>query len=236
MIREELITPPEVEPVTPEQLGSFSRYDVPDKYDTSSPPNLTEDYATLLGFCAGARDSVEKITHRACITQQWSLQLRSFPLMNYAAYDPTLSFQFGSEVASQFHYDVHNGPHHNWIELLHDPIQTVDSITYIDPAGAEQTLSTDVYTLDKTIPSRILLKPNQTWPATMDMPNAVTVTYTCGYGDDASAVPDGLKLAIKYLAGWWYNFREPVSEGPSQEVMFTLRLLLNGFKIYSFPR
>ncbi len=236
MIREELITPPAVEPVTPAEQGSFSRFDLPDQYDTASPPNVTADYATIRGFIVAARDMVEKMIHRAFITQTWSLKLCSFPLMNYAAYDPALSFQFGSEVASQLNQDTHSGPHHNWIELGHDPVQSIASITYIDVNGATQTLSTDVYALDSTIPSRIILKPNQSWPSTMNTPNAVTVEYVCGYGDAPTSVPEGVKLAIKFLAGHWYDNRIPVSSSPSPEIMFTLRTLLGGFKIYSFPK
>jgi uncharacterized phiE125 gp8 family phage protein len=220
----------------PAEQASFSHFSVPDQFDTASPPNLTADYSTALGFISAARIMVEKMLNRACITQHWRLLLRNFPLMNYAAYDPTLSFQFGSEVVSQLHADVHNGEHHRWIVLGHDPVQSIDSIKYIDTDGNQQTLSTDVYQLDSTCPSRILLKANQSWPSTMDIENAVTVEYAAGFGDSAAMVPEPIKLAIKFLAGHWYDNRLPVGSTPSQEVLFTMRTLLSGYKIYSFPK
>lgn len=83
------------------------------------------------------------------------------------------------------------------IDLQLPDAQAITSIKYLDPAGAEQTLAGTVYQLDPdSIPSRALLKPSQDWPATQDVPNAVRVRYTAGYGSAATDVPGNIRLWI----------------------------------------
>lgn len=83
------------------------------------------------------------------------------------------------------------------IDLQLPDAQTITSIKYLDPAGAEQTLAGTVYQLDPdSVPSHALLKPSQSWPATQDVPNAVRVRYTVGYGPAATDVPSNIRLWI----------------------------------------
>lgn len=84
-----------------------------------------------------------------------------------------------------------------YIDLQLPDAQAIASIKYMDTAGAEQTLASTVYQLDQdSIPSRALLKPAQDWPATQDVPNAVRVSYTVGYGPAATDVPGNIRLWI----------------------------------------
>lgn len=83
------------------------------------------------------------------------------------------------------------------IDLTLPDAQSIASIKYLDAAGAEQTLSGTVYQLDAdSTPSRALLKPSQDWPVTQDVPNAVRVRFTVGYGATASDVPSNVRLWI----------------------------------------
>lgn len=83
------------------------------------------------------------------------------------------------------------------IDLTLPDAQSISSIKYLDPVGAEQTLSGTVYQLDPdSIPSRALLKPSQDWPATQGVPNAVRVRFTVGYGPAADDVPSNIRLWI----------------------------------------
>ena len=85
------------------------------------------------------------------------------------------------------------------------PLQSVSSVTYVDTAGAAQTLSTDVYEVRADgLDASIVLKPGQQWPATQ-LGSRITVTAVVGY----AAVPDAVKNAILLLIGGYYADREP---------------------------
>ncbi len=82
----------------------------------------------------------------------------------------------------------------NEIRLLWPPIVSITSITYVDTAGATQTMDAADYVLDShSEPGWVLPAADTVWPDTYDTANAVTVNYTAGYGD---AAPDAVKLWI----------------------------------------
>lgn len=95
------------------------------------------------------------------------------------------------------------------LTLPFGPVQSVSSITYYDDNDDSQTLSSNDYWVDtdSKIP-RVVIKNN--WPSTYDRPNAVTVTYVCGYGASASTVPSQLRKAILLLVGHFYENRQNV--------------------------
>lgn len=93
------------------------------------------------------------------------------------------------------------------------PMQSVSSIVYLDGAGASQTLSPSLYTVDvHSEPARIVPVVGQSWPQTQSTLNAVAVTYVCGYGA-ASAVPEIVKTWIKRMVAHWFEVREPITSG-----------------------
>ena len=70
------------------------------------------------------------------------------------------------------------------IRLLWPPVVSVTSITYVDSAGATQTLDAANYSVDTHLePGWILPAYGLDWPDTYDTANAVTVNYTTGLGD-----------------------------------------------------
>ena len=68
------------------------------------------------------------------------------------------------------------------------------TITYLDSAGASQTLATTVYKVDTTSPlvGRITRKYGQSWPTLYDESNAITVRIVAGYAD-ANSIPRRIK-------------------------------------------
>lgn len=99
-----------------------------------------------------------------------------------------------------------------WFELPRPPLIAVSSITYLDLAGDEQTLSTDVYLVQTgRLYGRVSLKPAQQWPETLMRDDAVRVTYTAGYGL-AAAAPPLLKQGILMRVAHWYEHREATTE------------------------
>ena len=119
-------------------------------------------------------------------------------------------------------------PNSREIVLPRPPLLTVTSIGYIDEDGASQTLASSSYQTDITSPfGRVRLEPEASWPTTeYDRVNAVTVTYTAGYGttqwaDSATpgSVPaniiNGMLILIKHM----YDQPDLVKVGSSiQEV------------------
>lgn len=86
------------------------------------------------------------------------------------------------------------------IEIPRSPLASVVSIKYTDIAGVEQTLDPSVYTVDiVSMIGRIILAYGKSWPSTRDIPHAVRVEFTAGYGA-AADVPEEIKLAIRYWA------------------------------------
>ena len=121
------------------------------------------------------------------------------------------------------------------IVLPNPPLISVSSITYLDIDGTSQTLSSSVYTVDTyREPSGIVLAYAQSWPSTRDQINAVTITYTAGYGGSSDTVPASIKHAIKILISHWYENREPVITGSIiQEVPLSVDAILTPFKVWS---
>ena len=90
--------------------------------------------------------------------------------------------------------------------LAWEPVQSITSITYVDPDGDTQTLATSVYELATINGEGIVrLKVDQIWPTTQLHEDSVTVTYVAGFGDDADDVPISVRHAIRIYAGALYT-------------------------------
>jgi uncharacterized phiE125 gp8 family phage protein len=95
------------------------------------------------------------------------------------------------------------------LRLAVSPLVSVGSVVYLDANGDSQTWDDANYVVDiYTEPSLIVEKNGSTYPDTIDQRNAVTVTYTSGFGTTAADVPQPIKQAILLLIGHFYNHRE----------------------------
>jgi uncharacterized phiE125 gp8 family phage protein len=89
------------------------------------------------------------------------------------------------------------------------------TVTYRDSDDAEQTVDPALYAIKEDDQSAYLfLSADFDRPALFDRPDAVTVTFTTGYGD-ADAVPRAIKHALYILIAHWYEHREAVVIGAS---------------------
>ena len=99
------------------------------------------------------------------------------------------------------------------------PLQSVTSITYIDTAGASQTLDASKYkVLGINIPTpagRIETAFGETWPSTRAEGEAVTVTFVAGYGL-RHAVPAHIRHLILFTVQDAYDGRAPITAKPSE--------------------
>ena len=197
---------------------------------------MTDDDTLIQALITAARQTAESITRRAFITQSWKLVLDQFPApgINVGSanwYGP----QWGNSPGplTSLRSDGRTGFE---IFLDHSPVATVDSITYTDPDGTTQTLLSTAYKTDfVTEPCRVVPAYGTTWPATRNEINAVSVTYTCGYGA-AAAVPESIKRWILLQIGAMYENREAVASGRSIvaiEMPFVDGLLQN-YRVQTF--
>jgi uncharacterized phiE125 gp8 family phage protein len=98
--------------------------------------------------------------------------------------------------------------------ILRLPLPDVSSVSvaYTDQNGSEQTLASSKYhVLNDAIGGILVLAENEVWPNTDEIPNAVRVTLTCGYGGK-DEVPDDLKLAIRLHLAASYKYRESLMD------------------------
>jgi uncharacterized phiE125 gp8 family phage protein len=87
------------------------------------------------------------------------------------------------------------------------PLAEITSIQYYDLEGDLQTLSEDIYLADTvTEPGRVVLAPDQVWPATQERDDAVQITYVVG--TSAANVRADIIDAILLLVGDRYEHRE----------------------------
>jgi uncharacterized phiE125 gp8 family phage protein len=136
----------------------------------------------ILALVTSAREQCEHILGRSIMPQTWELVLDKFP----------------SEGD---------------IELLNPTIISITSVKYIDALTAnEVTLAANQYALDKdNEPGLLMPASGITWPATLDVTNAVRIRYTAGYADAAS-VPASIKSWILLAIGVWHKNREAMAE------------------------
>jgi uncharacterized phiE125 gp8 family phage protein len=132
-----------------------------------------------------ARLKIERDTRRAICAQTILYKRRGFPLTR------------------------------DFFELPRTPASSITSITYIDDTtGLATTWGSSNYTLDAAgEPSRIHLAYDQDWPSNVrPIDNSVVVTYVAGAASAAAADPL-CKMAVLWLAGWFFSQRIPHEVG-----------------------
>lgn len=95
------------------------------------------------------------------------------------------------------------------LQLPYVPIRSITSIQYMNTDGTLTTQATSDYAfIGPSMLGEITLPFGQYWPFTLPTEDAVRVTYVCGYGDTADAVPMPIRLAIRSLIAANYQQRE----------------------------
>lgn len=146
------------------------------------PFDLTEDDARLLNLAESARQWVEQVTSRVLITQTLQDLHDDFP-------------------------DDDREP----IALRRAPVQSVDSITYIDEDGVTQTWdSSEWQSFERNGETWIQPIPDECYPDTEEnRRNAVTIEYTAGDGDDWNGLEQPLRDALLYYIMLYYDALNP---------------------------
>tara|TARA_Y100000310_G_scaffold246825_1_gene252230 strand:- start:4799 stop:5392 length:594 start_codon:yes stop_codon:yes gene_type:complete len=102
--------------------------------------------------------------------------------------------------------------------LRYGPVQSISSVTYKDSNESSQTLTSTKYTLDaKSIPARLNIGYNETYPLSITDTNSVVVTMVSGYGSTIASVPLIYRRAIIMWATILFNNRSPIACGDGYE-------------------
>lgn len=114
------------------------------------------------------------------------------------------------------------------------PVQSIESIKYLDGAAVEQTVPTTVYDLDlyERPMQALRLKLNQTWPSSNTEVNNVKVRFIAGYGDHRTMVPGPIREAIIMLIEHWTKFQSNNEVGSLlSTVPFAIEQMLHQYRI-----
>lgn len=146
---------------------------------TGSPASHPDDALITDIYLPAARELVENYVGRACAQQTLELSLSEFP---YCA---------------------------DYIELPMAPLLGVESITYLDGAGASQTFTdfnADLYAQ----PGTVQLSLTGMWPSVGFIANAVIVRYQAGYAGPNDSptephIPASIRAGIMLVLTQLYN-------------------------------
>lgn len=102
-------------------------------------------------------------------------------------------------------------PNSDVIQLPRSPAASVTSLTYVDTAGATQTMAGADYVLDgNSEPARLALAYGKSWPSTRAQMNAITLTYVAGQAQ--ASISDSVRVAICSIAATMSEYREGLVE------------------------
>jgi len=115
------------------------------------------------------------------------------------------------------------------ILLPQGPVTSITSVSYVDAAGATQTLAGSAYSLDDySTPQWLLPAVDTDWPATYATANAVKVRYLAG----AATIDGAAAQAIRLLSGLYFDNRNAADKGQMFDVPFGVKALLDTVKVY----
>jgi uncharacterized phiE125 gp8 family phage protein len=199
-----LIDGPDNEPVSLTEAKSHLRVDADTEDDLIS------------GLIAAAREWFEIALDRSLAQATWELRL-------------PYCWQWQSRLASHVSHYLSRG---YVLELPYPPLQSVESIKYLDLDGVQQTFSEDAYeVVTSATPGYVVLVAGQSWPLTAVDPEAMVVQFIAGQAaDDVSKL---IKAGIKLLVGHWYAHRESVGASMS-EIPQTVQTIVQSCRSYRF--
>lgn len=128
------------------------------------------------------------------------------------------------------------------IRIPMGPVISIDTINYMDEAGAAQAFGSGSYQWRKgRFEARIMPAYGLTWPATRRQYDAVWVDFTAGFpGTDEDPVvltniPEPIRVAMLMLITHWDQNRETVVVGQTPvEMKYAFNDLLNAYRVGRF--
>lgn len=182
-----------------------------------------DDDLLIAGLLEAATSHVSETTGRAIGVQTWDLTLNA-PWDVYHHNQLSASYWLATGAGR---YGL------TGLRLPKPPLRSVDSITYRDADGVNQTFAAGGYEVGGVgAEGTVHLLEGVSFPSVYAGPGAIKVRFTAGY--DADTVPAGIRLAILLLVGHWYETRETVNIGNiSGELPFTTSALLAPYRVFA---
>lgn len=153
----------------------------------------------LEGLITLSRAWCEKYLGQSFVTQTWEMKLDCWPRQ------------------------TNLNPYRD-IQLPYGPVQAVSSVQYYNEASTLTTMPSSDYVVTIGNVGRVAPGYNKYWPTTIARPDAITVTWSAGYGGasastdanaSAEAVPPVIKHAIKFYAQHLYQVRDEDAPMPT---------------------
>lgn len=126
------------------------------------------------------------------------------------------------------------------IELPRPPMaasgtHTAVVVTYtLNESKQTATLSEQSYRVDRdSKPGVVRNNYGGSWPAHLSDQNSVAVTWWAGRGASGSSIPQGVRSAILWLVGMWYEKRM-AADASLTEVPFGVRAMLDAHRWGSY--
>jgi len=134
------------------------------------------------------------------------------------------------------------------LQVPRPPLVEVESITYDDANGDEQTLDPSAYrVLPSILPANagspddpVAIDPHCApgriemisgiWPATNGRIGSLRIRRRCGYGASADKIPQLLQAALYLLVGHFYAHREEVTDEPLASLPMGAAMIIQAFK------
>jgi uncharacterized phiE125 gp8 family phage protein len=162
--------------------------------------------AAYVDLCiAAARRHFERVTGLCLINQVWTASFDALPE--------------GREIA-----------------VPRAPIVSVASVTWLNDQSVSATINAGDYAVGGVghggTFGRIRLRTWADWPGLGDVPDALRITFTAGFGTAANDVPQDIRLGLLQLVAWWYEQRLPVNVGNIvNELPFALTAIINSHRV-----
>jgi hypothetical protein len=206
------VTAPATEPVDLDQVKLHLHVDDNDQ------DGLIEAY---IASATAYLDGPAGILGRAMVRQSWKLYLDRFPWASAHVHALMTRLGHGRHLL-----------HRAAIRLPLPPLISVDEITYVDTSGVQQTLDPAQYIVRDGEIAAVEPVYGTSWPSARCQARAVSVTFTCGYGD-ATDVPKPLQAAILLQTGDLFETRETqlIAERAASAESDTFRRLVAPYRI-----
>ena len=174
----------------------------------------SDDDDDILLLVRAARETVERITERALLTQRWTLYLDSFPWWRSPILVPKPPCQ---QVVSVAYYDTDA------------VLQTWSAANYyvVNPQGPTAQRAQIVPANGVSYP----LLPS--FALTQRRPTQVQVTFDAGW-TARDQVPAPLLFAMRLLVGHFYANREAVADVKFEELPMGVQSLLNPYRVVAY--
>jgi len=198
-----------------------------------------EESGLLQGLVAAATLQAEAFCRRRFVTQTWRLTLDAFPGARGSApfrigVAPGVGFPWSGMPNWYDAAALRAARHRRAVVVPYPPLVSVESVKYVDLSGALVTLDPADYLVRAAeTPGEIVPAYAKSWPAARDVADAVTVEFTCGYGDPED-VPEPIRRAVLLLVGTLYANRETVAPTQMQTIPHTAEWLLGPFRVLRF--